>query len=60
MKMKVSSVKIFDDFRISVREFFFLPWKDLENCPENINRVREDFFQITYVKMEMSVREKYN
>ena len=40
--------------------FFFLPWKNLENCPWKVNCVRENFFQITHVKMETSVREKYN
>ena len=38
----------------SFREIF------LKTARENINCVRENFFQITYVKMETSVREKYN
>ena len=54
-------VKIFDDFRISVRELFFsFREKILKTARENINCVRENFFHITYVKMVTSVREKYN
>ena len=34
--------------------------KILKTARENINGVSENFFQITYVKIETSVREKYN
>ena len=57
----MSSVKIFVNFRVSIRDFFFsFREKILKTTLENINCVHENFFQITYVKMEMSVREKFN
>ena len=39
---------------------FFLPWKYPKSCPWNTRCLRENFFQITYVKMGTGVREKYN
>ena len=48
----------FSDFRTWI--FFSFREKILKTARENINCVRENFFQITYVKMETSVREKYN
>ena len=40
--------------------FFSLRENTLKNCQWNTRSVRESFFQITYVKMGTSVREKYN
>ena len=45
-------------FRVSVREISSLPWKHLKNCPWNKNSVRENFTQISYVKIARSMREK--
>ena len=57
----MSSVKILDNFRVFIREFFF-PFREIivGTARENTNCVRENLFQITYVKMEACVREKYN
>ena len=51
------NVRRFSDFRR--REFISFREKILKTAGENINCVRKNFFQITYVKMETSVREKY-
>ena len=47
-------------FEFSSVKNVFLPWKYPKNCPWNTRSVRENFFQITYVKMGTCVREKYN
>ena len=59
-KSKSIPWKFWTIFGFSNVKIFFLSWKNLENFPWKVNCVSENFFQITYVKMETSVREKYN
>ena len=59
-KSKCLPWKFLSFFGFPSVKIFFLPWKYTKNCPWNTRSVRENFFQITYVKMGTCVREKFS
>ena len=59
-KSKCLPWKFLSIFRFPSVIFFSFRENTLKNCPWNTRSVRENFFQITYVKMGTCVREKYN